>query len=66
MKGKKFFISVAVSVIAFIIGLIMVNNNFGKLSMLGFVGYVLCSLSGIALLTTFVAAIVLKAEEKNR
>lgn len=66
MTVKKFYIGVAVSAITFIIGFIMVNNNFGRLSMLGFGGYVLCALLGIALLTTFAAAIVLKGEEKNR
>lgn len=65
MTVKKFYIGLAVSIITFIIGFIMVNNNFGKLSLLGFGGYVLCALSGIALLTTFVAAIVLNGEEKN-
>ena len=65
MTVKKFYIGLSVSIITFIIGFIMVNNNFGKLSLLGFGGYVLCALSGIALLTTFVAAIVLNGEEKN-
>ena len=65
MTVKKFYIGLAVSIITFIIGFIMVNNNFGKLSLLGFGGYVLCALSGIALLTTFAAAIVLNGEEKN-
>lgn len=66
MIFKKLYIGPAVSAIIFIIGFIMVNNNFGKLSMLGFVGYVLCALSGFALLTTVAAAIVLNGEEKNR
>ena len=56
----------AVSAITFIIGFIMVNNNFGRLSMLGFGGYILCMLSGIILLTVFVSAFVLNAEEKNK
>lgn len=44
----------------------MVNNNFGKLSVLGFGGYALCAVSLIILLSTFVAAIVLNGEEKNK
>lgn len=64
MTVKKFYIGVAVSAITFIIGFIMVNNNFGRLSMLGFGGYILCMLSGIILLTVFVSAFVLNAEEK--
>lgn len=66
MTAKKFYIGLAVSIITFIIGLIMVNNNFGKLSMLGLGGYILCMLSGIILLTVFVSAVVLNAEGKNR
>ncbi len=66
MTVKKFYIGVAVSAITFIIGFIMVNNNFGRLSMLGFGGYILCMLSGIILLTVFVSAFVLNAEEKNK
>lgn len=66
MTVKKFYIGVAVSAITFIIGFIMVNNNFGRLSMLGFGGYILCMLSGIILLTVFVSAIVLNAEEKSK
>lgn len=65
MTVKKFYIGVAVSAITFIIGFIMVNNNFGRLSMLGFGGYILCMLSGIILLTVFVSAFVLNGEEKN-
>lgn len=65
MTVKKFYIGVAVSAITFIIGFIMVNNNFGRLSMLGFGGYILCMLSGIILLTVFVSAFVLNAEEKT-
>lgn len=65
MTVRKFFIGVAVSVVTFIIGFIMVNNNLGRLSILGFGGYVLCALSGIALLTTFATAIVLNSEEKT-
>lgn len=65
MTVKKFYIGLAVAEITFIIGFIMVNNNFGRLSMLGFGGYVLCALSGIALLITFAAAIVLNGEGKN-
>lgn len=66
MTVKKFYIGVAVSAITFIIGFIMVNNNFGRLSMLGFGGYILCMLSRIILLTVFVSAFVLNAEEKNK
>lgn len=66
MTVKKFYIGVAVSAITFIIGFIMVNNNFGRLSMLGFGGYILCMLSGIILLNVFVSAIVLNAEEKSK
>lgn len=66
MTVKKFYIGVAVSAITFIIGFIMVNNNFGRLSMIGFGGYILCMLSGIILLTVFVSAFVLNAEEKNK
>ena len=56
MTVKKFYIGVAVSAITFIIGFIMVNNNFGRL----------CMLSGIILLNVFVSAIVLNAEEKSK
>lgn len=66
MLSKKFYISLFVSVIAFVIGLVMINVDYlGKLSVFGFEGYVLCVLSGIVLLTTFAVAIVLNNEGKN-
>jgi len=66
MTVKKFYIGLSVSIITFIIGFIMINNNFGKLSLLGFGGYALCAVSLIVLLSTFVVAIVLNGEEKNK
>lgn len=63
---KKFYTGLIASVFIFIIGFVMVNNNFGKLSVLGFGGYALCAVSLIVLLSTFVAAIVLNGEEKNK
>lgn len=65
MTVKKFYIGLAISIITFIIGLITVNNNFGKLSVPGLGGYILCLLSGIILLITFVPVVVLNSEEKN-
>ena len=64
MTVKKFYTGLIASVFIFIIGFVMVNNNFGKLSVLGFGGYALCAVSLIVLLSTFVAAIVLNGEEK--
>lgn len=66
MTVKKFYTGLMASVFIFIIGFVMVNNNFGKLSVLGFSGYALCAVSLIVLLSTFVAAIVLNGEEKNK
>lgn len=66
MTVKKFYTGLIASVFIFIIGFVMVNNNFGKLSVLGFGGYALCAVSLIVLLSTFVAAIVLNGEEKNK
>lgn len=66
MTVKKFYAGLMASVFIFIIGFVLVNNNFGKLSVLGFGGYVLCAVSLIVLLSTFVAAIVLNGEEKNK
>lgn len=64
MTVKKFYTGLIASVFIFIIGFVLVNNNFGKLSVLGFGGYALCAVSLIVLLSTFVAAIVLNGEEK--
>lgn len=66
MTVKKFYTGLIASVFIFIIGFVLVNNNFGKLSVLGFSGYALCAVSLIVLLSTFVAAIVLNGEEKNK
>lgn len=65
MKRRKFCIATITSIIIFIIGFIMVNNNFGRLSILGMSGYTLCIISMIMLLSTFVTKIVLRNEEKR-
>ena len=66
MKTKKFYTGLIASIFTFIIGIIMVNNNLGKLSLLGFSGYILCTISLITLLTIFVCTIILTNEEKNQ
>lgn len=65
MTVKKFYIGLFTAVITFIIGFIMISNNLGKLSLLGFGGYVLCIVSGFILLSTFVLAVVLGCEEEK-
>lgn len=66
MTVKKFYISLSVSVITFIVGIIMIQSNFGKLSVIGFSGYMLCILAGIIILSTLFAIIYMKDEDKSK
>lgn len=62
MTRKKFFISVAVSTVTYIIGFIMILNNTGRLSVSGVTGYILCAVAGILLLAVFIATVVSKED----
>lgn len=65
MKRKKEFIVSLLSTAAFIIGSILVNLNTGKVGVLGFSGYILCTAAILTLIYAAAVCIVLKSEEKK-
>lgn len=65
MKRKKELIVFLLSAAAFIIGGILVNLNTGKVGVLGFSGYILCTAAILALIFDAAVYIVLKGEEKK-
>lgn len=62
---NKRIIFLIISVILLIIGIIMIHLNFGKLNLIGLTGYSLSVLSILVFLSTIIASIVLKIEEKR-
>lgn len=62
MNTKNSIINIILSVAIFAAGCILVKLNIGRLGMVGFTGYILCSVAVTVVLCTLTTKMVMRSE----